>query len=63
MNQPDQRRSLAVVRGPYEGGTLIRRSSGRFRIMTLDGRRARLLGLPLDALPWFFVGWMTSRIK
>ena len=58
MTPSDPPRDLFIVRGPYKGGTVIRRSSGRYRIM-IDGHHARFLGLRLAALPWLLVGWMT----
>jgi hypothetical protein len=49
MSPSEHPQSLFIFRGHDIGGTLIRCSSGRFRIM-VDGHRARFLGLCLAAL-------------
>jgi hypothetical protein len=49
MSPSEQFRSLSIVRGRDIGGTLIRRSSDRFRIM-VNGHHTRFLGLRLAAL-------------
>ena len=54
---------LPVIRGPYRQGVLVKRNggwmTGLYRVIEENGHRARVFGLPLDALPWFLVAWMT----
>lgn len=56
--------NLPIKRGPWKGGMLVQRRTstpGIYRVVKRNGSRPRILGLPVEAVPYWFISWMVAE--